>query len=327
MDSKRIQIDTLRGIACILLISYHIIGSTPENGLRIESGMFREINDILAYLRMPLFTFLSGVVYAYRPFNNNSLKFISKKSRRLLLPMLTVGTTFAVLQSITPGTNSNINSWHLVHIIPVAHFWFIESLFILFLLIVMLEKLHVFSTKKGGFTIFTLTSLLYISPLKIDYFSISGFIYLTPFFLFGMAIERYKLLTKINPVIFSLIALTALLSYACIYFGYIEPKGKRSILGLTIGLLSCTTMYLSGLKIRTLAWIGTFSYSIYLYHVFFTAGTRILLERVFSADNYIIFSASLIATIFGTIYIEKIFEKSNATRILLLGKSRIKPNQ
>jgi len=55
-----LRLETLRGLACILLVLYHVVGSDPAQGLMLADGWLRWLNDGLAYLRMPLFTFLSG---------------------------------------------------------------------------------------------------------------------------------------------------------------------------------------------------------------------------------------------------------------------------
>ena len=54
------RVETLRGLACVLLVLYHVIGIDSSTGMRVEDGPVRWLNDGLAYLRMPLFTFLSG---------------------------------------------------------------------------------------------------------------------------------------------------------------------------------------------------------------------------------------------------------------------------
>ncbi|MBV5298625.1 MAG: acyltransferase [Rhodoferax sp.] len=134
-----LQIETLRGLACLLLVAYHMVGADPGNGLHLEDGPLRWLNDGLAYLRMPLFTFLSGLVYGMRPFAGNSRAFLLGKTRRLLVPMLVVGTVFAVLQANIAGTHAVAMPWYLLHIQPVGHFWFVESLFWVFLVIWALE--------------------------------------------------------------------------------------------------------------------------------------------------------------------------------------------
>lgn len=93
------HIETLRGLACFLRVRYHVLGPFPSSGLRVADGLVRWFNDGLAYLPMPLFTVLSGLVYGLRPFatGDSSQAFLLGKVRRLLIPMLVVGTAFAVV--------------------------------------------------------------------------------------------------------------------------------------------------------------------------------------------------------------------------------------
>lgn len=102
---RNIPVDTLRGLACIMLVACHVIGLTPETGLRLHEGTLKDANALLACIRMPLITFLSGLVYAWRPFSGDWKPFINGKIRRLIIPMLVIGTTFALFQAFTPGTN------------------------------------------------------------------------------------------------------------------------------------------------------------------------------------------------------------------------------
>src|SRR6185295_5386420 len=65
-ESQRLQ--TLRGVACLLLVAFHAIGNHPTSGLHVaDDSSFRFFANLFQYVRMPLFTFLSGFVYAYRP--------------------------------------------------------------------------------------------------------------------------------------------------------------------------------------------------------------------------------------------------------------------
>jgi surface polysaccharide O-acyltransferase-like enzyme len=152
--NRNIAVDTLRGLACIFLVAYHVVGLNPESGLKLHDGILKNVNELLAYVRMPLFTFLSGYVYAWRPYKGNWKTFMNGKIRRLLVPMLFVGTVFAFFQAITPGTNSSITDWRILHLIPVAHFWFVESLFLIFMVIVPLEHFRILHDRRLFFIVF-----------------------------------------------------------------------------------------------------------------------------------------------------------------------------
>lgn len=325
LNDRQLRIDTLRGLACILLVAYHVIGSDQHSGLKIADGLYRNINDILAYLRMPLFTFLSGVVYAYRPFQTDTKTFLLKKARRLLLPMLTVGTIFLLLQYFTAPGEPVVENWYLVHIIPVAHYWFLESLFLIFILVACLEKNQLLDSYKPWAVVLFMASVAYSFPIYGRYFSFSGFLYLAPFFFAGMGIERYGLMKKPSKSLawIALFLVFGLFTLICVN---ILPKfGQRTLPTLLIGLAACTALLALGLKSRLLANIGVFSYSIYLFHVFFTAFSRLVFNKIDSVPVELVFIVSLLAGLLGPIVTERILNQSDWLRVLLLGKTRRKP--
>ena len=320
--NRDITVDTLRGIACLLLVSFHVIGSNSSNGLHISDGIYREISDLLIFIRMPLFTFLSGYIYAYRPFSSDSKKYVKGKASRLLMPMLTVGTAFAIIQLLMPGSNQSINEWYLIHIIPVGHFWFLESVFLIFILMIPLEKYQLLSTKFNFFIVFCFVTLLYLSSIELKYFAISGFIYLLPFFLFGVAVRRFDLSSFVNFKIIWLMLGVVISLVITIYMDLIVIESKRTILPLLMGCVSCFVLLNCRFKSELLAKIGIYSYSIYLFHVFFTAGSRIILSKFGVSDINLLFICSLFLGVSGAILTELIFDKYKITRLSLLGKSR-----
>src|SRR6185437_1975062 len=66
VESGRVQ--TMRGLACLLLVAFHAIGSTGASGLHVaDDSAYRLFTNLFVHVRMPVFTFLSGLVYAWRP--------------------------------------------------------------------------------------------------------------------------------------------------------------------------------------------------------------------------------------------------------------------
>lgn len=260
------SVDTLRGLACLLLASYHVIGDNPSSGLRIEEGWMREVNDLLALVRMPLFTVLSGYVYAARPFRSGAVGFVKGKVRRLLLPMLFVGTVFAIVQAVTPGTRSAVEHWYLLHLQPVAHYWFVESLFFLFLILLPLEAFGVLRKPTGFATVFGVAAILYLLGFGTRWFSLLGTFYLLPFFLAGLAWGRFGLRRALAPARAwgVLILLAGLLAV----FAYGNTPERQTVAGILAGLVGCCALLSTGWSVPALAWIGGFSYTIYLYPVF-----------------------------------------------------------
>jgi len=316
-----LQIETLRGLACLLLVAYHVVGADASLGLQVADGPVRWLNDGMAYLRMPLFTFLSGLVYGLRPFGGDSWSFLSGKMRRLLVPMLVVGTLFAVLQAVTPGTNSSAGSWYLWHVQPIAHFWFVESLFWVFVLVWALERWSWLHTAPGFAVVFALVCGLYLSVRGWHWFGIEGAIYLLPYFLAGLAATRFSLHVALaKPWVKAVLLVCAVV--AVVWMGMpVSNPDRRTVWMLLSGLSLCWLCLSLGLTSRHLAAIGRHSYAIYLFHVFFTAATRLALDRLQIDAMPVDLLAGVLLGLVGPMVVEHLASRFKWTAVLLLGKS------
>ena len=110
-------------------------------------------------------------------------------------------------------------------------------------------------------------------------------------------------------------------------YGHEYGAPRRSLNALIVGLLFCILLYLTRMKSTILASIGFYSYSIYLFHVFFTAGARILLSRFGVTELWILFTVALAAGLAGPVIVELAASLYNPARILMLGKRPIVAKQ
>ncbi len=319
MGSRDFKVDTLRGLASIALVFFHAVG-TPTTGFRVEGGWLKEFNDFLALIRMPLFTFLSGYVYAIRPYvPGSTIAYLKGKARRLLFPLLFAGTIFAVLQSLTPGTNTGVDKWYLLHIIPVGHFWYVESLFLIFLFVIPLTMLKVLESRVGVLFVISIFMLLSLGQPYSPYFGFKGFVYLVPFFFVGFLIRRYLVGFTLSRIVAGS-AFTIVLASA-VYFDY---GSVRSLMAMCMGTLLCISLYYLRLQVPILASLGHYSYSIFIYHVFFTAAARIMLE--FAIDGYVFYKI-IVCTFFGVvgpIILYRVFRNIAVLRPLAFGEAYVK---
>jgi fucose 4-O-acetylase-like acetyltransferase len=315
------QIETLRGLACLLLVLYHVIGADPSHGLLVADGPIRWFNDGLAYLRMPLFTFLSGLVYGLRPFAGNSRAFLVGKVRRLLIPMLVVGTLFALLQALTPGTNSAVGPWYLLHIKPVGHFWFVESLFWVFLVVWALERWNLMRESKGFLLVLGLAVGVYLTVRGWPWFGFDGAIYLLPYFLVGLAFSRFPLRPLLaNPLLRAGLTVLAIVSVLSMGLPVANPDRRTAVM-LLAGVSLCLLCLSLGIVIPWLASIGRRSYAIYLFHVFFTASARIGLHSLQINFMPVDILLGLILGLAGPMVVDRMAGRHKWPALLLLGKT------
>ncbi len=325
MNNRLSNVDTVRGLACLLLVLYHVIGNTPSAGLRIPEGNWlRLVNDYLALVRMPLFTFISGYVYCLRPFSAKPLAFMHGKARRLLVPMLIVGSLFAFSQALIPGTNQALsgNDWLLLHVMPVAHYWYLPSLFLIFVLLLPLEYLQLLKQPFSCLMMILLASAIniyWLNPPKI--FGFSGCLYLLPYFLAGVAFYRFRPHSvRGQQQLNGLFLLAVLISAYLIRQASGNPNlhdWPAIILGITVCSLALSLCP----SIQPLSQLGHYSYSIYLFHVFGTAGARIVLQRLGVDNLYLLLVCGLLTGIFSSIILEQIISKHRFSRFAFNGKS------
>jgi surface polysaccharide O-acyltransferase-like enzyme len=61
------NINTVRGLACLLIVALHVVGNAASNGLHLPmTSGWHYVMQSIEFLRIPLFTALSGYLYAGR---------------------------------------------------------------------------------------------------------------------------------------------------------------------------------------------------------------------------------------------------------------------
>lgn len=317
------RIDTVRGIACLLLVAYHLIGSGPTMGMRFAVGHWaHEVNETLALVRMPLFTILSGIVYAPRPATfAKAGGFIKGKALRLLLPLAFVGIPFAIIQKITPGANSDL-SWStalLVPVFPYMHFWFLQALFLVFLLVVLLEGFGLLASLPKALAVLAASLVLFALQRYVPTpFGLRKAFYLLPFFLSGVILMRFSRsiyrLEWATTLVVAVPALGMAIGYAAGSAALVD-----TMLLVVIGTAFAALLLLLTPPVPLLARIGFYSYTIYLFHVFGTAGMRIALTRIGTEDPLVVFVASMLGGVLLPIVVHLIVHPIPGLSRMLIG--------
>jgi len=276
-SARKLPIDTLRGLACLLLVLYHSVGIMgPVETLPPTSHAFVYLSLSVMFVRMPLFTFLSGAVYAGRPFTRARWStFLIGKARRLLVPFVVVGSLYAGLSAVRDGDWTGL----LPHVVLgdlLWYFdplWFIQALILCFFLVMTLEWLGLLNKPKQFASIFIVSSVLFfiINYHGNTFFAFNRMIYLIPFFLLGIFFIRFPEFLARQTVRFALwaAAIGCLSVVQLVLLGVVElPLDKMGWLGLATGASTCGALLASRWQWLPLALLGQFSFSVYLYHRF-----------------------------------------------------------
>jgi fucose 4-O-acetylase-like acetyltransferase len=334
---RDLRIDTLRGLACILLVAFHVIGSHVDVGMQVnDSSWWRTFADLAQPVRMPLFAFLSGYVFVTALDTSGQLSlFLRNRIMRLGLPFLSVVPLFAVLSCTVGSTMCTVSPVKL-YINPYAHYWFLQASILIAIIAAPTLYLAGSYRKQVSLLCMVLVCILFLSGAGQTWltFSVSGAMFLLPFFTLGIVFRQWKIASVVgkksaNGLAFTGTAglLSAVLfvlywnydpAHALSYFG-----ANRSALSLALSLSICTFLYLVMPVNQALASIGSYSFAIYLFHPLFSSVSRRVLEAFDPATpDPLVFAAGLTLGLGMPVLLQQALKKSSTLNLLLLGVRR-----
>jgi len=280
------KLEALRGLAILLVVAFHVKAWAPAQPPDFYKGLLY----ILGFIRMPLFTFISGYVYALRPIiPGDALRFLAGKARRLLLPMACVGSIMFLFKRIPPylePPTKILQSWKIL-VFPISQLWFLQALFLIFIVIALLESAKWLDKKWAWLLTLGLTTLPVVlvgpdmaGPVNWP-FSVDGFLFLLPYFFLGLGLGRFKSLWQSSWVTAAVAAL-AVVGFGLqilIMLGRLKIQDdKGTPFYLFLSLTYIFLLFQFKRKVGWLAWLGSFSYSIFLFHIYAIMGVNILLR-------------------------------------------------
>jgi glucan biosynthesis protein C len=157
-----------------------------------------------------------------------------------------------------------------------------------------------------------------------NFFSVQQACYLLPFFMIGLGANRFAQRFSdpaTQRVAVSIFVLTMTLHVLACFGIFGEVSAQRTLLATSLSASGLIVLIRRMPPVRQLIWIGNFSFTIYLYHVLFTAGARIGMLAVGFQNNMAIFIVGLICGVAGPIGMELVLRRNATSRRLLLGQS------
>ena len=330
--SGDLRIETLRGIAILGVVGNHVglwlakaqaeVG-VPEDEVTMVTAF---IAEFFAPLRMPLFTVLSGWVYALHPVaGGDAGRFFRGKFRRIVLPLLMVSLFMYFATYLVTGQHDTLpgqgqipfnDAWRVV-VFHYGHLWFLQALILLFVFVAVVDRLGWMNSITTWIFWMAVAAFTFkLLPRDIEFWSVSRAAKIFVFFIFGVGLCRFQE----QLMRFPYWKHTGWLVAAGLVVDYLV---QRPYWTLTVVLGCGAPLFLLSLNFvnRPLVWVGRYSYSIYLYHglpwifmfPFFLAlaggGSSLVWAMVFG-----------LAGVFVPILIDRGFDKVPIVNTFLLGR-------
>ena len=328
MEAKRlIPVDIARAIAIFLVASYHF---QPDG----SPGWYNLLQtNIIIFLRMPLFMFVSGYLYIFiererekRQKNVAYGTFVWHKFRRLMIPYFFVSSLIIAIKLLSQrgvyveNPVSLSAFYELFYNTTVAGYfmWFAFGLFLIFLVIP-----H-FKTSRKLVVITTIALIIYFLPLEIPpVFSLIQLKSIFVFFCLGCIVADRTALRNLPAKMNVFIPLLVFIAL-CVLLFHIHPGALRGMVVLFtsitgIMLVLCFSEFLgklSGKIVKILLVVASCTYTIYLFHTTFMGFAKAVLmklfhgnivqnELIFIVSGIVVIATGLIAPILLHLFVER----------------------
>ncbi len=189
MIERDISIDYAKGMAILLVyIGHSVLYYPPE--IFADCAWGTNLRSIISSCNMPLFFFISGLLYAFSKKSN--LEVLKDKGRRLLIPYLFTMAIVVVAKQYLPSTMAYkaTAGWGILTDVFVkgGDRWFVYVLMWIFLFSLPLRGL-----KSSKWLLLVIVSALTITlTFKLpDYFLLDNVVWYISFFLLGMFLNQF----------------------------------------------------------------------------------------------------------------------------------------
>ena len=295
-------VDAAKGIGIILVVIGHAIVGLRDSALAPPDSILIYVHYLIYSFHMPLFFFLSGIFIAKRV-ANGALAFSKSSTTKLgkayiiWLPiqMLMLGLAGSLANKPLDGQIIDYVSilWE-----PKYNFWFIYALLLMNILsALILPKLGAGVMMVSCVLLYSLAQWIKLPAM------LWGLFWFAPYYGLGIVFGLHPI--KFNANRFTLIVAAIAFTAAWLYIAQQLHQQGVSLWAIstfaTAATGSMATLLwvgVSGKKIsNVLSYLGRESLTIYLIHVIFTAGTRIIMDKFLHITN--IYTLLLFATCIG----------------------------
>jgi len=278
-----------KGIGIILVVYGHVMRGLYNAGLLSNALLFNFLDKVIYSFHMPLFFFISGLFFVQSIERRGVVGLVNSKIKTIAYPyFLWIVIQFLVSYLFNGLTNTDVKLESLYSIFwrPFDHFWFLYALFLVFSVYSLIYKVN--------------NSVIFILSLSFLAYFFKGYLYVPwgifnsvftfgIYFCLGMLFNKYFLMPNDFSKIF-LIAISLVFFFMQWYFfgflelGYVSSYVTLILASVSIFFIVTFSGFLFDVNLKFVQYLGLYSLEIYLLHIIFSSGFRIVLQAFFHVD-------------------------------------------
>ena len=259
------NLDSVRGLACVLIVALHVVGVSSIDGLKLPDGSaWHDVMRSLNIVRLPLFTAMAGFLYGAMPATRRGYgEFMKRKARQFLVPLLFATLVFWVVRRVTYGEAGSL-FWAYVD--GYQHLWYIDALLLIFGVVAFIDT-RTRSVWKPWLALIAVIAVSYYSFPDIPVMHAKNAVFLTPFFVAGLMLYRIPpLLESRALLVVSALAMVSLIALQQFSVHEDNLLFESGVLSWICGTASVITLLHLFPKTSWLERIAAYSFTIYLWH-------------------------------------------------------------
>jgi fucose 4-O-acetylase-like acetyltransferase len=314
-----VWVDAAKGIGILLVVIGHVLRGMANANLIGNTTAFHAVDFAIYSFHMPLFFFLSGLLTKFGRAPVTQLRGLATD---VVYPYFLWSAALVIMQVLTSGLSNNpvgLKAYLSILWSPISPFWFLYVLFILRVTVLVLPSPKAMAT---------LCAAAYVGSLFLNPGLAQDLTYSALFFGLGCLVrELYPdwIVVQKNTVAAVLVIVMAWVGGLLILL-WLDVSDYRALICLPLTLAGIAMVLsasegLSGRAQRFAAYLGQRSMAIYVAHIFFTAGTRIVMDRFLhmTSEPAHLIAGTLIG-LAGPLLLYELATRLKVTRQLGLGR-------
>lgn len=321
-------IDVARGAGILLVVIGHVVIGLVDAGLADRDGALARMNAVVYTFHMPLFFFLAGL-FMPQTVARGSAAVWRGLATRIAWPYL-LWSTLQLLVMAAVGANLNHEPslswprWLALGWQPVSQFWFLHTLALFHVMAwLLLPRVGSLGLAWAALGLWMLPAWFSLPPVLANPCRFAIF-----FALGTLGLQIGGTVARTLPMLVRAAGATLAMGGCALVGLAVQSRGlipwspqalPAACLG-TAGCLGGATLARGPVE-RALAALGRSSMAIYVLHILFASGTRVLLHRgAHWTDPVLLFAACLLMGLAGPLLVERGVRRLGAQRWLGLGR-------
>ena len=320
-------VDDVKVVACILVVLGHFFQSMTQSAILPQTMLHKWFNTTIYYFHVPLFFICSGYLYQKKKDSSLWWKRILRKMVFLGVPYVVFSTATWLLKELFSGTvnTQNVGLLHTLLLEPASPYWYLYTLFFMFLLIPRFSDSKI--AVLGILIAVILKGIRICNLVDTGIYFVDSVMDNSIWFVLGMLLQSLPELSSRWKKRQFAVGAGSMVAFLTVSLWLCVQNIRGNFISTVMGLWGCGAVLLlmhgwkPGRGLRRVADLVTsYNMPIFLMHTIFAAGLRAILQKLGITVPAIHVICGIAVSFIGPVIAAYVIEKLKLDFVLYPGK-------